>query len=183
MGLLVSNVFNIADLLQVQNMTSWDLSYYLLRANFDGVRSEYCDLPPPHPDDGKAVHLHDHNVIDVAEEGDGVKVTFKNSKGGTGSISGDLVVAADGPGSTTRSLFLSQVERKYAGYCALRGTVPEEEATDAAREVSTAHKCSRLEDLLIRTNAQGIPRALHLLPWSRHSNSGVHNSWVKRRYR
>jgi hypothetical protein len=28
-----------------QNMTSWDLSYYLLRADFDGVKSGYCQVP------------------------------------------------------------------------------------------------------------------------------------------
>src|SRR5271168_3835719 len=28
-----------------QNMTSWDLSYYLLRANFDDVKSGYCQVP------------------------------------------------------------------------------------------------------------------------------------------
>ncbi|KAK3168345.1 hypothetical protein OEA41_004792 [Lepraria neglecta] len=28
-----------------QKMTSWDLLYYLLRANFDGVKSDYCKVP------------------------------------------------------------------------------------------------------------------------------------------
>lgn len=118
-------------------MTSWDLSYYLLRANYDGVESEYCKVPAAHPEDGKAVHLHDHKVIDLHDEGDRVKVVFEKKNGERGSISGDLVVGADGPSSTIRNLFIPEVERKYAGYCALRGTVPEEEATEAARKVST----------------------------------------------
>ena len=30
----------------VQNMTSWDLAYYLMRANFDGVESRLLQSPP-----------------------------------------------------------------------------------------------------------------------------------------
>jgi len=30
-----------------QQMTSWDLLYHLLRANCDGVRSEYAEMPKP----------------------------------------------------------------------------------------------------------------------------------------
>lgn len=30
-----------------QKMTSWDLLYYLLRVNFDGVKSDYCKVPEP----------------------------------------------------------------------------------------------------------------------------------------
>ncbi|KAF2094643.1 FAD/NAD(P)-binding domain-containing protein [Rhizodiscina lignyota] len=127
-----ANVVHRVDM--VQNMTSWDLSYYMLRANFDGVKSDYCDVPPVHPDDGKAVHLHGHKVIGLEDEGDQVNVTFEKSNGERGSIKGDVVVGADGPNSTVRSLLVRNVERTYAGYCALRGTVPEDEATDAARE-------------------------------------------------
>ncbi|KAJ4298201.1 hypothetical protein N0V90_006100 [Kalmusia sp. IMI 367209] len=41
----------------------------------------------------------------------------------------DLVVGADGPSSTIRSLLQPEVKRTYAGYVALRGTVREDEVT------------------------------------------------------
>lgn len=46
----------------------------------------------------------------------------------------DLVIGADGPSSTIRSLFAPDVERKYAGYVALRGTVSENDVTAKTRE-------------------------------------------------
>ncbi len=52
----------------------------------------------------------------------------------TGSLTADRVIGADGPSSTIRSLFVSNVQRTYAGYCALRGTVPEREASPEALE-------------------------------------------------
>ena len=120
----------------LQNMTSWDLAYFMLRANFDGIKSDYCDVPDPLASDGRAVHLHDHKVIMIHDEGRQVRVDFQRSDGSTGSMYADMVVGADGPNSTVRGLLVPGIERTYAGYCALRGTVPENEATEAAREVS-----------------------------------------------
>ena len=118
----------------VQNMTSWDLVYYILRANYDGVKSAYCDVPPPAETDGKATHLHGHKVTDVKDRGDTVKVFYTTNDGKEGSMTADLVIAADGPSSTIRSILQPGVQRSYAGYVALRGTVPENEASPAARE-------------------------------------------------
>lgn len=125
-------------------MTSWDLTYYLLRANYDGVLSPYCEVPDPAPDHGMAVHIHDRNVTDIKEEpnesgGSGVRVFWKSSQGDEGSILADIVVGADGPSSTIRKLVETKLaqpnaERKYAGYCALRGTLQEDEATEETRK-------------------------------------------------
>jgi hypothetical protein len=52
------------------NMTSWDLAYYLLRANFNGVDSEYLEgraVPAREEGEGKATHLHDHCVTGLEE--------------------------------------------------------------------------------------------------------------------
>lgn len=46
----------------------------------------------------------------------------------------DFVIGADGPSSTVRRILQPEVQRTYAGYCALRGTVPENEASPAAKE-------------------------------------------------
>ncbi|KAK8113355.1 FAD/NAD(P)-binding domain-containing protein [Apiospora sp. TS-2023a] len=117
-----------------QNMTSWDLAYYLMRANYDGVENPYCKVPDGKPTDGKTVHLHDRNVTDIKERDNGVEMFWKSSSGDEGSLKADILIGADGPSSTIRSLLAPEVQRKYAGYCALRGTVPEAEVSDAARE-------------------------------------------------
>ncbi|KAK3390008.1 monooxygenase [Podospora didyma] len=118
-----------------QNMSSWDLTYFLMRANYDALASPYCDVPPLNPSHGKAVHLHDHTVTEVVQEGDGVRVSWKltSDPSQTGIFHADRVIGADGPSSFVRSLFAPGLERKYAGYCALRGTVVEQEASPETR--------------------------------------------------
>ncbi len=119
-------------------MTSWDLTYYLLRANFDRVKSDYCELPEERASDGKSDYQYGKMVYGIEKAGDGeqgsVKVLFKNHDGGEGSITADLVIGADGPSSTVRKIFLPDVQRTYVGYCALRGTIPENEASPSATE-------------------------------------------------
>ncbi|KAK5651364.1 hypothetical protein OQA88_12597 [Cercophora sp. LCS_1] len=114
------------------NMSSWDLTYYLMRANYDGIASPYCpEVPTPEPHPGKAVHLHDRTVTSVTSHGNGVLVSWKSTSNPaeTGTLTADRLVGADGPSSFIRSLFAPGLERTYAGYCALRGTVPESEAS------------------------------------------------------
>jgi 2-polyprenyl-6-methoxyphenol hydroxylase-like FAD-dependent oxidoreductase len=118
-----------------QAMTSWDVCYHIMRANFDGIKSGYCDeVPEPLTTDGKAVHLHDHKVTSFNEEGDGIRVYFEQGDGTKGSLFADLLVGADGASSTIRSILVPEVKRTYVGYVALRGTILETEATDLARE-------------------------------------------------
>ncbi|KAL9107337.1 MAG: hypothetical protein Q9227_007789 [Pyrenula ochraceoflavens] len=123
------NVIHKKDM--VQNMTSWDLAYYLMRANYDGVKSDYCTVPPPDPSHGKATHLHDHNVTDftIDPSTNKVHVSYKTSSGTTGTITGDTLIGADGPSSTIRNHLLPTIRRTYSGYCALRGTLPEHSAS------------------------------------------------------
>ncbi|KAI1153853.1 hypothetical protein F4825DRAFT_413540 [Nemania diffusa] len=127
----------------LQSMTSWDLTYYMMRANYDGVESPYCEVPDPVPEHGTTVHIHDRNVTEIKQEqsgdnqeklGGGVRVFWKSSQGDEGSILADIVVGADGPSSTIRSFVQPNVERKYAGYCALRGTLQEDEASEETRK-------------------------------------------------
>ncbi|KAB5585048.1 monooxygenase [Coniochaeta sp. 2T2.1] len=89
------------------NMTSWDLTYHMLRANYD-----------------------------VQKHGEGVCVSWRctSDHSVTGTIAADRLIGADGPNSFIRSLFVPNLGRKYAGYCALRGTVVEHEVSDTARE-------------------------------------------------
>ncbi|KAF2641168.1 FAD/NAD(P)-binding domain-containing protein [Massarina eburnea CBS 473.64] len=120
----------------VQNMTSWDLAYYILRANVDGVESKYCEVPVKNDtqDGGTAKHLHGHKVTDVEERGDKILVSFTTTDGSHDTMETDLLVAADGPNSTIRSLFSPAVQRTYTGYVALRGTIPEDAVSPTTRE-------------------------------------------------
>ena len=112
-----------------QYMTSWDLMYHILRANFDGVKSEFCQVPDQ--EGGKTVYDYDAQVTDMKVENGEVTVFFEqeNTKK---SIKGDILVAADGPSSRIRTILHPDVERKYAGYVAWRGTICESEASDLA---------------------------------------------------
>ncbi|PVI05010.1 monooxygenase [Periconia macrospinosa] len=118
----------------VQNMTSWDLAYYILRANVDGVKSEYCDVPKPDGSEGRVRHLHGHKVTGIQDKGELAVVTYTTTEGEDGSMEADLVVGADGPSSTIRSIFEPSAQRTYAGYVALRGTVPEHNVSTSTLE-------------------------------------------------
>ncbi|OAL33866.1 hypothetical protein AYO20_06877 [Fonsecaea nubica] len=118
-----------------QTMTSWDLCYYMLRANYDHQQSGYCKVPGPQPGDGRIDYRYGCTVTSFQEEGDQIRVLYDTTDGEKVSIVGDMLVGADGPSSTIRKILCPEVERKYAGYCVIRGTVPENEATEEARKV------------------------------------------------
>lgn len=140
----------------MQKMTSWDLLYYLLRANYDGVESDYCTVPDSVASDGAARYEYGHTVTGLEEDGDGVKVHFRKADGSAGSVAADLVVGADGPSSTVRKIFHPEVERELVGYCALRGTVPEEEASPEAKEA--------FQERFTFFHAEGIQILAYLIP-------------------
>lgn len=119
-----------------QRMTSWDLLYHVLRANFDGVDTNYAKAPPPEEGEGSTSYDYDHQVTDIDLSGsNSLAVHAKTSAGDTVSFSADLIIAADGPSSTIRKFIDDSIERKYAGYVAWRGTVPETQVSSAARDV------------------------------------------------
>ena len=120
-----------------QNMTSWDLAYYMLRANVDGLESAYCKVPEIDDGSAKVKHLHGHRVTGLWEQnekGGKLVVEFETSDSEKGSVEADLVIGADGPSSTIRSIFAPDAERKYAGYVALRGTVREDSVSPQTLE-------------------------------------------------
>ena len=110
-------------------MTSWDLLYYLLRSDFDGLRSDYCNTPQPQMGEGEGKYEYGCLVKDVKDAGDQVEVRYEKKEGQSETVSADLVIGADGPSSALRKLLLPQVTREYAGYVAWRGTIPELEVS------------------------------------------------------
>jgi len=112
--------------------------YYLLRANFDGTPSKYCEVPAPVSGEGSGTYDYGHTVKNVLDRPEcKVEVRYENKDGVSASSTADLVLAADGPSSTIRKIFLPDVKREYTGYVVWRGTIPENEASEAAKETFT----------------------------------------------
>jgi 2-polyprenyl-6-methoxyphenol hydroxylase-like FAD-dependent oxidoreductase len=131
-----------------QQMTSWDLLYHVLRANFDGVKTGYADVPGPENNEGEVSYEHGCAVTDIQTPKSSsdstdidfshpIKLTITHPSGSTSSIEADILIAADGPSSTVRSHFLPAVKRTYAGYVAWRGTVPESSISPSSAAVFT----------------------------------------------
>ena len=126
-----------------QRMTSWDLLYYLGRANFDQVDSEYLEggkAPPRSSDQGEAKYEFGRVVTAVHDAGEKVKIEYEDTredgKHQPGSIEADFLIAADGPSSRLRRMLVpGAAERKYAGYVAFRGTVREDQISRDAEDV------------------------------------------------
>ena len=125
-------------------MTSWDALYSRLRANFDGLKSEYClNLPECIANrvaEGKvtAVYESGKQVTLIEVEGEKVRVNYKDSESGKSTdILADLVIGADGPNSVVRKTFLQREipKRRYAGYIAWRGVVPEGQVSEETRKI------------------------------------------------
>ena len=78
----------------VQKMTSWDLLYYLLRANFDGVKSGYCKTPGPIETDGEGTYEYGHMVKNVRDLGEHVEIEYEDKGGNVATTTADLVIGA-----------------------------------------------------------------------------------------
>ncbi|KAI0179313.1 hypothetical protein GGR52DRAFT_299848 [Hypoxylon sp. FL1284] len=134
-------------------MSSWDALYARLRANFDMQVSEYVPHPSP------LVPLADEDIeaakararyevgkqvfgVEQLETGQ-VMVRYKDQADGgkDGQDLADLVLGADGPNSVVRKIFSGpgETERKYSGYVAWRGAVPEEQVSRETRDVFRAN--------------------------------------------
>lgn len=117
-------------------MSSWNQLYCILRANFDGHKSNLCPEPPdPLKSDGKAVFSVGKKVTDVVNLDGIVTVRYEDLLvGGEHSLQGDLVIVADGASSRIRSILLPQIQRDYSGYLAWRGYVNESQLSEETRK-------------------------------------------------
>ena len=122
-------------------MTSWDTLYYRLRANFDGLQIDHLNGRRLKEDRSNQAITYQvgRTVLDLKySTTDGiVTVIYGNSDGSgdTMTTDVDLVIAADGPNSSIRNMIYPEIERSYAGYAAWRGTVPEGEVSEAAKQL------------------------------------------------
>ena len=109
------------------NLTGWNVLYYRLRANFDGLKSDFCPEPPPATDaEGDVIYDLGKKATNLSYADNRVTVEFDDLiNSGGGSASADVVIVADGANSTIRQKLLPGLKHKYSGYVAWRGTVPE----------------------------------------------------------
>ncbi|GAB7353972.1 hypothetical protein MBLNU459_g4569t1 [Dothideomycetes sp. NU459] len=125
-----------------QRMTSWDVLYRLLRWRVDGMdASDYLrDSGPVEEEGGRgasgplAAYEYGCTVSSLEDTPSGVLVHWTDRNGAARSQQADLVIAADGASSAVRGALLPAVERRYVGYVAFRGTVPEGELSRAAAD-------------------------------------------------
>ncbi|MCG8583675.1 MAG: FAD binding domain-containing protein [Pirellulales bacterium] len=103
-----------------QIQTSWSLIYSTLRAAFD-----------------KRHYHRGKRFVSVDQNADDRKVTARFDDGSVDT--GDLLIGADGGGSSVRSLLWPDSTPTYAGYLAWRGLVPEQEMPKSSRNVLHGH--------------------------------------------
>ncbi|KAI1141439.1 FAD/NAD(P)-binding domain-containing protein [Hypoxylon sp. FL0543] len=122
-----------------RNVTSWDTLYFRLRSCFDGYVSSYYPSPPhPREMDGTVMYEYQKEVLDIERTSDDGRMSLSVLNRKTDELShqkADLIIGADGPDSFIRAKYLPDVGRKYVGYIAWRGTVPEAEVSDETREL------------------------------------------------
>lgn len=117
-------------------MTSWDVLYYRLRANFDGLVSDFCrSVPPREGKEGDSKYELGKRLFDVSSTSNGlINLNVKNLLSGEEEIvAADLVIAADGAQSKIRQIVTPNFQRPYAGYFAWRGTVLETEVSEESK--------------------------------------------------
>ena len=117
-----------------QRMTSWDMLYHLLRWRVDGTVSEHTKSLQ---DDNRPKIRYETGctATNISEANGRIRLTWDSRDAGTQSATAEMVIAADGGSSTIRRILKPEVERKYAGYVAWRGTCPESELSGAAARV------------------------------------------------
>ena len=83
--------------------------------------------------------MHDHGVtgLEKCDDGKSMRVYYQKSNGEKGSLEADYVIGSDGQGSLLRGIVLPGTGRTFPGYCALRGTLKESDATPETRKVSS----------------------------------------------
>ena len=123
-------------------MSSWNTLYYRLRANYDGLPSPYCPIPPPGSEkNGKAIYDQGKRVTHVSYSDDNVTVDFGDlldkASSGHKSLKADMVIAADGSTFHVRQLLQPQLKHTYTGYVAWRGTVLESDVSEEAKTHSS----------------------------------------------
>lgn len=120
-----------------RDITSWDTYYFRLRALFDEYTSSfYPSAPVSSATDGKVAYEGLKEVLALDREKDTMVVTTRDrTTMDVSKTEADLVIGADGPDSFIRAKYRPDSRRKYVGYIAWRGTVPEKDVSESTRKI------------------------------------------------
>ncbi|MCJ1425447.1 hypothetical protein MMC29_003346 [Sticta canariensis] len=120
------------------NVTSWNVLYYRLQANYDGLRSEYCPALINAPSsDGEALYLLGKRQTRVTSTDQLAAVELSDlHAGGSQTIHADLFIVADGQNSIIHPQFMpDDAKQPYSGYIVWRGMVPEKNVSEATKKL------------------------------------------------
>ena len=134
---IVDSEFHLKDSRKIPfRLTTWKCLYYRLRANFDGLSSEYVTAPPNGLEgDGRALFEPGKRVVSVSDIDGLCSVDYEDlTSGQQGTANGHLVIGADGSYSSVRKLMLQDSQPVYAGYLTWRATVPETDVSEETRQ-------------------------------------------------
>ena len=117
--------------------TSWDTLYYRLRVRFDGLKLQHCDRNV-HDSKPRGTYLNGHQVTSIELQDKGPMIHYHDGIRNASCIA-DLLISADGAGSTIRAVLQPNVKPEYLEYVALRGTVRPENMTEIMRATTDRH--------------------------------------------
>ncbi|KAL8709874.1 MAG: hypothetical protein Q9220_005490 [cf. Caloplaca sp. 1 TL-2023] len=122
---------------RTMKMSSWNVLYYRLRANFDGHVSQYSPQAPVESGDvGRAVYIQGNRATDIHFDDNTLRLEVEDQVNHTkASMKADKVIVADGSSSQIRGLLQPHLKHEYAGYVAWRGTVEENDVSEKTRSV------------------------------------------------
>lgn len=119
-------------------LTSWDALYYRLRANFDGLHSDYCVPHDQFSGTSRARYESEMKVREVIVDDRKVSIKVEDSSTNeTKILTADMLIGADGTDSIVRRSFLSRdvAVPRYSGYVAWRGVMPESHVSEKTRKI------------------------------------------------
>ena len=112
-----------------RHMSNWGCLYLILRANFDGLQSAAVpERPASREGDGNVEYRPGKRAIGLSYDKDKHRVTVQYADvitGEVGTVSAEMVIAADGAHSSVAKIMQVPTRKDYAGYIAWRGTIPE----------------------------------------------------------
>ncbi|KIJ26182.1 hypothetical protein M422DRAFT_272755 [Sphaerobolus stellatus SS14] len=162
-------------------VTSWDKLYYTLRANYDGyIQQGYLNKEQNAAQkDDKTDYFMSTVVVSHAYNPDKgkVTVTYRKKEGNESQTEVDLFVCAEGASSSSRELYFPDLTRKYAGYLAFRGLVPEKELKpETAKKLINSISFLHAEDSQFLCYPIPGPGG-SLVPGERHMNFVWYNTY------
>lgn len=118
------------------DMTSWSVLYDQLRGRFESLQKKSPSEKLKAGAGPTATWSFGRRATNVAYDGDKVEVGYEDlAQGQRGILNADLVLVADGAGSTIRQTLLPATERTFSGYVAWRGTVTEDDVSHQTKKI------------------------------------------------